>query len=109
MLALGLFTPLAAAGVVGTMGVALIANHLRNGFFIFRQGEGYEYVLTLIVAAVALGGLGGGEISLDHALDLADDLSGADWAGLTFLVGGGGAALTLATSWRRPPKAAAGS
>ena len=43
MLILGLATPLAAAAVVGTMLVALITNHLRNGFFIFRPGEGYEY------------------------------------------------------------------
>lgn len=103
MLVLGLLTPLAAAGVVGTMGVALIANHLKNGFFIFRPGEGYEYVLTLVVVAVALGGLGGGELSLDHVLGLADDLSGAQWALGTFLIGAGGAAVTLATSWRRPP------
>ena len=48
MLIFGIVTPLAAAGVVGTMLVALITNHLRNGFFIFRPGEGYEYVLTLI-------------------------------------------------------------
>ena len=47
MLILGLLTPLAAAGVVGVMTVALITNHLKNGFFIFRPGEGYEYVLNL--------------------------------------------------------------
>jgi putative oxidoreductase len=58
MLVVGLLTPLAAAGVVGTMGVALVANHMHNGFFVFRPGEGYEYVLNLIVAAIALGGLG---------------------------------------------------
>jgi putative oxidoreductase len=107
MLALGLLTPLAAAGVVGTMGVAFIANHLKNGFFIFRPGEGYEYVLTLIVTAIALGALGGGRISLDHALGIDDDLQGVGGALLTFLVGGGGAAIVLATSWRRPPKPAA--
>ncbi|MGE3835403.1 MAG: DoxX family protein [Acidimicrobiia bacterium] len=106
MLLLGLLTPLAAAGVVGTMGVALVANHLRNGFFIFRPGEGYEYVLTLVVTAVGLAALGGGEASLDHALDLADDLAGGDMALLALLVGGGGAGLVLATCWRRPPKAA---
>ena len=38
MLVLGLLTPLAAAGVVGTMTVALITNHIKNGFFIFRPG-----------------------------------------------------------------------
>src|SRR5215475_10299171 len=36
LLILGLLTPLACAGVVGTMVVAWITNHLKNGFFIFR-------------------------------------------------------------------------
>ena len=99
LLALGLVTPLAAAGVVGTMAVALVANHLRNGFFIFRKGEGYEYVLMLVVTGVAIGALGGGRFSVDRLLDLDDwdALAGA----LTALgVGGGGAALLLATCWR---------
>ena len=33
-------------GWSGVMLVALIINHIKNGFFIFRPGEGYEYVLT---------------------------------------------------------------
>src|SRR5688572_22464688 len=76
LLALGLLTPLAAAAVAGTMLVALVANHAKNGFFIFRPGEGYEYVLTLLLASLALGALGGSEVSLDEALGLADDLRG---------------------------------
>ena len=105
LLILGLFTPLAAAGVVGTMGVALVANHFKNGFFIFRKGEGYEYVLTLLVAAVALASLGGGEWSIDHVIDIADDLHG--WTGLAIAAGagGGGALVTLALFWRPQPKA----
>jgi putative oxidoreductase len=109
MLILGLFTPLAAAGVIGTMGVAFVANHLKNGFFIFRPGEGYEYVLTLIFTAVGVAALGGGRASLDNALGLADDLTGGGMALLAFAVGGGGAGLVLATCWRRPVKAAGGS
>src|ERR1700746_780228 len=35
LLLAGLLTPLAAGGVLGTMLVALVANHLKNGFFIF--------------------------------------------------------------------------
>jgi putative oxidoreductase len=106
LLLLGLVTPLAAAGVVGTMLVALIANHFKNGFFIFRPGEGYEYVLTLLIGALALAALGGGEWSIDRALDVADDLQG--WTGLAIalLAGGGGGALTLALFWR-PPSAPA--
>src|SRR4051795_4725731 len=68
LLALGLLTPLGAAGVVGTMTVALIANHLKNGYFIFRPGEGYEYVLFLILSALGLAALGGGQWSLGPVL-----------------------------------------
>jgi putative oxidoreductase len=99
LLVLGLLTPLAAAGVVGTMLVALIANHLKNGFFIFRPGEGYEYVLMLVVVGVAIGALGGGDVSLDALLDL-DDWDGVAGALTAAVAGGGGAALVLATSWR---------
>lgn len=100
MLILGLLTPLAGAGVVGTMGVALVANHLKNGFFIFRKGEGYEYVLVLIAAAVAIGALGGGALSVDNVLGLADDLSGVATAALTLLLGVVGSAVVLALFWR---------
>ena len=98
MLILGLLTPLAAAGVVGVMVVALITNHITNGFFIFRPGEGYEYVLTLAMVGLAIGAIGAGELSLDHALDI--DWTG--WTGLAIagLAGGGGALLLLALFWR---------
>ena len=103
LLILGLLTPFAAAGVVGTMVVALVANHIRNGFFIFRPGEGYEYVLMIIVVACALGALGGGSWSIDEALGF--DLDG--WGGLAVAagVGGVGAALLLVTCWRPAKKA----
>jgi putative oxidoreductase len=107
LLFLGLATPLAAAGVLGVMLVALIANHLKNGYFIFRPGEGYEYVLFITFTSLALGALGGGSWSLDHAIadhigSAADWLAG--WKGLAVSAGagGGGAALLLATCWRRP-------
>lgn len=104
LLVLGLLTPLACAAVVGVMLVALITNHWKNGFFIFRPGEGYEYVLTLTVVALCLAALGGEQWSADHALDRWDDLSG--WTGLAIaaVAGGGGAALLLAVFWRPEPK-----
>lgn len=40
LLILGLLTPLAGGAVIGVMVVAWITNHLKNGFFIFRPGEG---------------------------------------------------------------------
>ena len=107
LLLLGLATPLAAAGVLGVMLVALIANHLKNGYFIFRPGEGYEYVLFITLTALALGALGGGSWSVDHEL-LKHNVAGCRWLlggrGLlvTVVLGGGGAALLLATCWRRP-------
>jgi putative oxidoreductase len=105
LLILGLLTPVAAAGVVGTMTVALVANHLRNGFFIFNKGEGYEYVLLLILAAAGLGALGGGRASLDNAAGITID----GWGGLVIAAGAGlgGAALLLATCWRPRPGGAA--
>jgi putative oxidoreductase len=100
LLLLGLLTPLAAAGAVGTMAVALVTAHLRNGFFIFRPGQGYEYVIMIIMVACAVGALGGGAASLDRAVGIEDDLAG--WTGLavTALAGGIGAALLLAVCWR---------
>src|SRR5690606_12636184 len=102
LLILGLLTPLAAGGVIGVMLVALITNHLKNGFFIFRPGEGYEYVLTLAVVALCLGALGGGEWSLDDAMDLTwtRGWSGLLWAAIP---GIGGALLLLAGLWRPQP------
>ena len=100
MLVLGVLTPLAAAGVVGVMLVALITNHLKNGFFIFRPGEGYEYVLTLCMVGLSIGALGAGRFSIDDAIDL--DWTG--WTGLAIaaIAGGGGALLLLLVFWRRP-------
>ena len=90
------------SGVVGTMLVALITNHLRNGFFIFRPGEGYEYVLTLILVAIAIGALGAGGWSVDHAIGIGEDLVG--WRGLAIAAGlGGGGGLALLAVFYRPP------
>ena len=98
LLIAGLLTPLAAAGVVGVMLVALITNHLKNGFFIFRPGEGYEYVLTLTMVGLAIGAIGAGEWSVDNAIDLG----WIGWTGLLVaaIAGGGGAAVLLALFWR---------
>src|SRR5690606_33580939 len=63
LLVVGLLTPVAAAGVVGTMAVAWLINHRGNGFFTFRPGEGWEYVMVLCVVGSAIGALGAGEWS----------------------------------------------
>ena len=104
MLVFGLLTPFGGAGVVGVTTVAWAINHRGNGFFIFRPGEGWEYVMTLLLSGITLGGIGPGAWSLDDALGIDDDLSGT--AGLLFaaVAGLGGAAVLLATCWRPPTK-----
>lgn len=100
LLLLGLFTSFAAAVVVGSMVVALVANHIRHGFFIFRPGEGYEYVLMIIVVAAAIGATGGGGWSLDAAAGIRV----GGWWGLLVAAGIGSlaGATALLISWRRP-------
>lgn len=105
MLVLGLLTPLAAGACAGVMLVAWIVNHRTNGFFIFRPGEGYEYVMNLFFACLAIACLGAGEWSLDEALGSHF----ADWWGLIvgLAVGVGGTAVLLVTWWRPPAPPAA--
>ncbi len=106
MLLFGFLTPLAAGGVVGVMLVALITNHLKNGFFIFRPGEGYEYVLTLLLVGLAIGAIGAGEWSIDDAID-STWLYGGKGLLVTALAGLGGGIALLAVCWRPPAKPAA--
>ena len=98
---LGLLTPLAGAAMAGVMTVAFVTNHMRNGFFIFRPGEGYEYVLTLAVVAIAVGGLGGGRWSLDWAAGIFT--GGWPQMILAAALGIGGGLAQLVVFWR--PKA----
>ena len=95
----GLGTSFAAAGIAATMFVAFWTVHRTNGFFIFRPGEGYEYVATLAFASLALALAGPGSASLDSAFGVADLLDG--WVG-ALIVGGGllGAVALLAAFWR---------
>jgi putative oxidoreductase len=101
-LVVGFVTTLAAAGLAATMIVAFGAIHRFAGFFVFaRPDEGYEYVVTLAVAATALAVLGPGVIAVDSLIGLGTRLDG--WSGLV-IVGAGlvvGIA-QLALLWRRP-------
>ena len=96
----GAGTPLAASAVVGTMAVAARAVHIPNGFFI--TGEGYEYVLNLSVASVALAAIGPGTFSVDHLLGLDRRLAPWQGAAIAVGVGLGAAAAQLAVFWRKP-------
>jgi putative oxidoreductase len=100
LMVLGLFTPLAGAGIMGTMIVAWITNHRGNGFFIFRPGEGWEYVMVLTMAGFAMCTLGAGQWSLDHAAGISGAMSGWDGLWIALGAGVGGAAGLLATFWR---------
>ncbi len=101
LFAAGLLTPFAAAGMIGVMLVAGWAAHRRNGFFIFRKGEGWEYVASIAVVAWAVATIGPGELSLDHALDLTWD-AWDGWIGsaIAGVLGVGGALLQLAVCYR---------
>ena len=100
LLVVGLLTPLGGAGVVGTMLVAWVINHMKNGVFIFRPGEGWEYVMTLTVLGLVVAVLGPGEWSIDDRFETLRDLWG--WTGLWISAGagGGGAAVLMAVFWR---------
>lgn len=96
----GAGTPLAASAVVGTMTVAARSVHLENGFFI--TAEGYEYVLNLSAASVALAAIGPGSLSVDRLLGIHDKLSPAQRVGLAAGLGLAAAAAQLAAFWQRP-------
>ena len=103
LLILGLLTPLGGASVVGVMTVAWAINHRGNGFFIFRPGEGWEYVMTLVLCGLLIGTIGPGQWSLDDAV-FDDDLLGTTGLAMSAIAGFGGAALLLAIAWRPPTK-----
>jgi putative oxidoreductase len=96
----GAATPLAAAAVVGTLTVAARSVHVQNGFFITK--EGYEYVLNLSAASVALAAIGPGRVSVDRALGIDERLSPVQGAAIAVGVGIAAAAVQLAVFWRRP-------
>jgi putative oxidoreductase len=66
--ALGLLTPLAAAGILGSMLVALIKVQAPRGFW--NSQGGIEWPLALAAMAMSLGLTGPGAYSLDFVLHL---------------------------------------
>ena len=107
MLAFGLLTPLAAAGLIGVMLVAIVTEHWKVGFFIFKPNQGWEYCFSIAIAAFVIAMVGAGEYSLDHAFGI--DWTAADgWIGaiVAGVLGVGGGLLQLAVFYR-PPKTSA--
>ena len=98
LFAAGLLTPLAAAGMIGVMIVAIVVAHWKVGFFIFKPNQGWEYCASIAVTAWVVATVGPGEWSLDHALDLT--WSGWTGAVVAAVVGIGGAVAQLAVCYR---------
>ena len=107
LLALGLLTQLAAAGFIGLMLVAIVTAHWSVGFFVFRAGQGWEYCASIAVVAFAVGTIGAGRYSIDHAIHLDRHITGWTGASITVIVGVLGGLTQLATSYRPPAKAPA--
>jgi putative oxidoreductase len=68
-LALGLLTPLGAAGVLGAMVMAIVKAHWKNGFW--NSKRGLEFPLQLLGAAVTIGFTGPGSYALDALFGIA--------------------------------------
>jgi putative oxidoreductase len=104
-IALGAFTPAAAASLIGTMTTAIRTVHLKNGFW--STGGGYEYNLTIIAALLLIVDGGPGPISIDSALGIEETGAGAPLAALA--AGVVGSTVTLAAAKAAYAKANAGA
>ena len=85
LLVLGLLTPLAAVLLIAVMTVAILTVHAKNGPWV--TDSGWEYNAVLIAVAFAVVGASPGEISLDDALGMRLELSGAGPALIALAVG----------------------
>jgi len=90
LLTLGLATPVACAGLIGTMITAIRKVHWSSGPWV--ASGGYEYNLVLIASLLALAEQKPGDISLDSALGW--QTTGFKWA--LAALGAGAAASSLA-------------
>jgi putative oxidoreductase len=106
LLVVGFLTPIDYGGVCALMLVAMLTNHLKNGFFLNTAKEGYEYVLSIAVLCITLGTVGPGEWSLDKAIFGLDGFPFDPKKALiiTAIVGIGGTAAFLGAFWRPPKK-----
>ena len=66
MFALGLLTPFAGIVIAGTMVVAILKVHGKNGYWLTKGGN--EYCLATLVVAIAVALTGAGQYSLDAIL-----------------------------------------
>ncbi|MFF1838620.1 DoxX family protein [Streptomyces sp. NPDC058231] len=90
-LALGLFTPLAAAALIGVMINAMVTVTAVHGIWEFKGGV--EYNVCIAVVALAVAALGPGRYALDRPFRWGK--GGWSEAALALGLGGAGAALAL--------------
>ena len=100
LLILGLLTGPAAAGLIAVMFVAFWSVHRKNGFFIFRPGEGWEYVATLALIGATIAIAGPGEASIDNGLGI--DTAFDAWVGVALIGGALAAAAGQLAMFLRP-------
>ncbi len=103
LLALGLFTPAAAAALSGVMFTAIQKVHRANGPWV--SSGGYEYNAVLIAALAMIAEAGPGPISLDHAFGI--ERKGMGWALVAIGAGAAGSALALKQAEQVQPTEAA--
>lgn len=102
MFAAGFLMPLAAAGFVGLMTVAIWTVHRKNGFFIVK--EGWEYTYLIAISAVLFATIPA-KYSLDRAFGIDDDLAGTFGFWVSLGLGLVASHLLLAVFYRPPKKA----
>ena len=100
----GFLTPIAYGGLASIVLVAAVTNHRKNGFFLSSKKEGWEYVVGIGVLSIALGTLGPGTWSLDHAIGFSFPFQNGTALLITAVLGIGGTVAFLAAFWR-PPQA----
>jgi putative oxidoreductase len=91
LLAAGLATPVAAAGLIGVMITAIRKVHLSNGVWITKGG--YEYNLVLIAALLALVDGGPGALSADRLLHI--ERTGPAWSVAALATGAAASAAAI--------------
>ena len=91
LLVVGLGTPFAVAGLIGSMITAVRKVHWKNGPW--NSNGGWEYNTVIIAALTALADSGPGPVSLDAAL--GRERSGSRWALAALALGAAGSTAAI--------------
>ncbi len=87
---------------MGTLLVAFVTNHRKAGFFVFRRPtEGWEYIMNLVAALLRDRVPRPGRMVARQRDRLHGRTTGGG-SSIAFVIGVGGAAVTLVTFWRPP-------